>query len=168
MQYFFTSLRSIYWICFSSTICIKILLQPLNGYIILTSCSGKKILIISRGHGCKNLYYYTELTDVSMSSCTYWFSVGLKKRSRDIYHWSSFALIELIRWIVTGLNIKALKWLFYKKLQKIQVDTTIDHLTNRPQFVRLKGCVSERVVSSTGAPQLTVSSFLFSQYTSDF
>ena len=47
-----------------------------------------------------------------------------------------------------------------KKLQKIQVDTpTItwitDYLTNRLPFVRLKGCVSERVVSSTRAPQGT-------------
>jgi len=32
----------------------------------------------------------------------------------------------------------------------------VDYLTNRPQFVRLKGCVSEKVVSSTEAPQTTV------------
>jgi len=45
----------------------------------------------------------------------------------------------------------------------------IDYLTNRTQFLRLKGCVSEKVVSSTGAPQGTVLSlFLFTLYTSDF
>jgi len=60
-----------------------------------------------------------------------------------------------------------------KKLQKIQVDTpTItwitDYLTNRPQFGSLKGSGSEKVVSSTGAPQGTVlSQFLFTLYTSD-
>ena len=46
---------------------------------------------------------------------------------------------------------------------------TIDYLTDRPQYVRLRNCVSEGVVCSTGAPQGTVlSPFLFSLYTSDF
>ena len=46
---------------------------------------------------------------------------------------------------------------------------TINYLTDRPQYVRLRNCVSEGVVCSTGAPQGTVlSPFLFSLYTSDF
>ena len=44
-----------------------------------------------------------------------------------------------------------------------------DYLTERPQFVRLKDCLSETVVCSTGAPQGTVlSPVLFTLYTSDF
>lgn len=54
--------------------------------------------------------------------------------------------------------------------EKLQVNpSTIfwitDYLTNRPQFRQLLGCVSERVVSSTGAPQGTVVS---SSCTPDF
>jgi len=64
--------------------------------------------------------------------------------------------------------------LFCKKLEKIQVDASTitwitDCLTNKAQFVRMKGCVSEKVVSSTAAPQGTVLSlFLFTLHTSDF
>ncbi|XP_041950480.1 uncharacterized protein LOC121711184 [Alosa sapidissima] len=64
--------------------------------------------------------------------------------------------------------------LLREKLQRMQVETSItswivDYLTERPQFVRMGGCVSEKVVSSTGAPQGTVlSPFLFTLYTSDF
>ena len=64
--------------------------------------------------------------------------------------------------------------LLQKKHQKTQVDASTitwitDYLTTRPQFVRLNGCVSEQVVSSTGAPQGSVlSPFLFTLYTSDF
>merc|ERR1712035_43413 len=64
--------------------------------------------------------------------------------------------------------------LLCEKLHKFQVDTSTttwiyDYLTNRPHFVKLKGCVSDMVVSSTGAPQGTVlSPFLFTLYTSDF
>ena len=44
-----------------------------------------------------------------------------------------------------------------------------DYLMGRPQYVRLQDCVSDTVVSSTGAPQETVlSPFLFTLYTSDF
>ncbi|KAI4900460.1 hypothetical protein NFI96_007343, partial [Prochilodus magdalenae] len=44
-----------------------------------------------------------------------------------------------------------------------------DYLTGRPQYVRLKDCTSETVVSSTGAPQgIVLSPFLFTLYTSDF
>ncbi|KAF7641808.1 hypothetical protein LDENG_00271510 [Lucifuga dentata] len=44
-----------------------------------------------------------------------------------------------------------------------------DYLTGRPQYVRLQGCVSDMVVSNTGAPQGTVlAPFLFTLYTSDF
>ena len=46
---------------------------------------------------------------------------------------------------------------------------TIDCLSDRPQYVRLRSCESEVVVCSTGAPQGTVlSPFLFTIYTSDF
>lgn len=61
-----------------------------------------------------------------------------------------------------------------KKLADMQVDTSmiswvIDYLTGRPQFVRLRNCVSQHVVSNIGAPQGTVlSPFLFTLYTSDF
>ena len=45
---------------------------------------------------------------------------------------------------------------------------TTDYLTNRPQYVRLRDCVSDVVVCSMGAPQGTVfSPFLFTLYTSD-
>ena len=44
-----------------------------------------------------------------------------------------------------------------------------DYLTDRPQYVRLQNCVSDRVVSNTGTPQGTVlSPFLFTLFTSDF
>uniref|UniRef100_A0A8C7Z516 Reverse transcriptase domain-containing protein n=1 Tax=Oryzias sinensis TaxID=183150 RepID=A0A8C7Z516_9TELE len=64
--------------------------------------------------------------------------------------------------------------LLREKLEGAGVDRrltawTTDYLTNRPQYVRLHNCVSEVVVSSTGAPQGTVlSPFLFTLYTSDF
>lgn len=60
------------------------------------------------------------------------------------------------------------------KLERAGVDRhlaawTTDYLTNRPQYVRLRDCVSDVVVCSTGAPQGTVlSPFLFTLYTSDF
>ncbi|KAI4888279.1 hypothetical protein NFI96_012150 [Prochilodus magdalenae] len=60
------------------------------------------------------------------------------------------------------------------KLARMQVDPHLvswitDYLSGRPQYVRLKDCTSETVVSSTGAPQGTVlSPFLFTLYTSDF
>ncbi|KAI4881097.1 hypothetical protein NFI96_007135 [Prochilodus magdalenae] len=60
------------------------------------------------------------------------------------------------------------------KLARMQVDPHLvswitDYLTGRPQYVRLKDCTSETVVSSTGAPQGTVlSPFLFTLYTSEF
>ncbi|XP_051778048.1 uncharacterized protein LOC127526518 [Erpetoichthys calabaricus] len=45
----------------------------------------------------------------------------------------------------------------------------VDYLTNRPQYVRLRNCRSDIVVSNTGALQGTVlSPVLFSLYTSDF
>lgn len=44
-----------------------------------------------------------------------------------------------------------------------------DYLTNRPQYVRTLGCVSDRIICSTGAPQGTVlAPFLFTIYTADF
>ncbi|KAI4896058.1 hypothetical protein NFI96_010383 [Prochilodus magdalenae] len=61
-----------------------------------------------------------------------------------------------------------------EKLARMQVVLHLvswitDYLTGRPQYVRLKDCTSETVVSSTGAPQGTVlSPFLFTLYTSDF
>ncbi|KAJ8367963.1 hypothetical protein SKAU_G00079910 [Synaphobranchus kaupii] len=61
-----------------------------------------------------------------------------------------------------------------KKLTAMQVDAPlvswiVDYLTGRPQYVRLQHCVSDRVVSNTGAPQGTVlSPFLFTIYTRDF
>ncbi|TWW63627.1 hypothetical protein D4764_03G0006350 [Takifugu flavidus] len=53
------------------------------------------------------------------------------------------------------------------KLEKIQMDAPLvswikDYLTGRPQFVRLRSCVSDPLMSNTGAPQGTVlSPFLF-------
>ncbi|KAJ0028904.1 hypothetical protein NQD34_003901 [Periophthalmus magnuspinnatus] len=64
--------------------------------------------------------------------------------------------------------------LLAEKLAVMQVDDSlvswiVDYLTGRPQYVRLQGCVSDRVVSNTGAPQGTVlSPFLFTLYTTDF
>ncbi|TWW67247.1 putative RNA-directed DNA polymerase from transposon X-element [Takifugu flavidus] len=44
-----------------------------------------------------------------------------------------------------------------------------DYLTGRPQFVRLRNCVSDPWMSNTGAPQGTMlSPFLFTTYTADF
>lgn len=60
------------------------------------------------------------------------------------------------------------------KLLQMGVDAHLvswigDYLTERPQFVRLKDCLSDTVISSTGAPQGTVlSPVLFTLYTSDF
>ncbi|KAI4892845.1 hypothetical protein NFI96_004933 [Prochilodus magdalenae] len=60
------------------------------------------------------------------------------------------------------------------KLNVMQVEAPlvswiVDYLTGRPQYVRLQHCVSDRVVSNTGAPQGTVlSPFLFTLYTTDF
>ncbi|XP_049926802.1 uncharacterized protein LOC126406528 [Epinephelus moara] len=49
------------------------------------------------------------------------------------------------------------------------VSWIVDYLTGRPQYVRLWHCVSDTVVSNTGAPQGTVlSPFLFTLYTTDF
>ncbi|TWW74400.1 RNA-directed DNA polymerase from mobile element jockey [Takifugu flavidus] len=45
----------------------------------------------------------------------------------------------------------------------------LDYLTQRPQFVRVKGSESDRLLCSTGVPQGTVlSPFLFTLYTADF
>ncbi|TWW67277.1 hypothetical protein D4764_02G0003180 [Takifugu flavidus] len=60
------------------------------------------------------------------------------------------------------------------KLENRQVDAPLvswieDYLTGRPQFVRLRSCVSDPRMSNTGAPQGTVlSPFLFTTYTADF
>lgn len=60
-----------------------------------------------------------------------------------------------------------------EKLSVMQVDQDlvawiIDYLTDRPQYVRLHGCLSDIVVN-TGTPQRTVlSPFLFTLYTSPF
>ena len=64
--------------------------------------------------------------------------------------------------------------LLAEKLSVMQVDHSMvawitDYLTNRPQYVRLQGSVSDVLLSNTGAPQGTVlSPFLFTLYTSDF
>uniref|UniRef100_A0A8C6SN46 Arrestin C-terminal-like domain-containing protein n=1 Tax=Neogobius melanostomus TaxID=47308 RepID=A0A8C6SN46_9GOBI len=64
--------------------------------------------------------------------------------------------------------------LLRRKLEDAGVDGhltawTIDYLTERPQYVRLRSCEFEVVVCSTGSPQGTVlSPFLFTIYTSDF
>ncbi|KAK7896418.1 hypothetical protein WMY93_021743 [Mugilogobius chulae] len=45
----------------------------------------------------------------------------------------------------------------------------LDYLTNRPQFVRARDCVSDLLTCSVGAPQGTVlAPFLFTLYTADF
>ncbi|XP_045927410.1 uncharacterized protein LOC123984521 isoform X2 [Micropterus dolomieu] len=64
--------------------------------------------------------------------------------------------------------------LLREKLTEMRVDPRLvtwitDYLTERPQYVRLKGHTSDTVVSSIGAPQGTVlSPVLFTLYTSDF
>ncbi|KAI3375234.1 hypothetical protein L3Q82_021731, partial [Scortum barcoo] len=64
--------------------------------------------------------------------------------------------------------------LLWDKLQLAGVDhhlTTwiLDYLTHRPQFVRVQGFESDRLLCSTGAPQGTVlAPFLFTLYTADF
>lgn len=62
--------------------------------------------------------------------------------------------------------------LLRRKLKRVDEQLTvwtIDHLNNRPHYVRLHDCVSDVVVCSTGALQGTVlPPFLFSLYTSDF
>lgn len=61
-----------------------------------------------------------------------------------------------------------------EKLTAMQVDAPlvswiVDYLTGRPQYVRLQHCVSDSIISNTGAPQGTVlSPFLFTIYTTDF
>lgn len=46
---------------------------------------------------------------------------------------------------------------------------TLNYLTNRPQFVRTRGGVSDPLTCSVGAPQGTVlAPFLFTLYTADF
>ncbi|KAI3361240.1 hypothetical protein L3Q82_013435 [Scortum barcoo] len=60
------------------------------------------------------------------------------------------------------------------KLQLAGVDLhltfwILDYLTHRPQFVRVQGFESDRLLCSTGAPQGTVlAPFLFTLYTADF
>ncbi|XP_055367950.1 uncharacterized protein LOC129604646 [Betta splendens] len=60
------------------------------------------------------------------------------------------------------------------KLEEAGVDLHLtewimDYLTNRPQFVRARDCVSDTLTCSVGAPQGTVlAPFLFTLYTSDF
>ncbi|KAI4903024.1 hypothetical protein NFI96_010063 [Prochilodus magdalenae] len=60
------------------------------------------------------------------------------------------------------------------KLEHVGVESHLsnwiqDYLTNRPQYVRARDCVSDKVVSSTGAPQGTVlAPFFFTLYTADF
>lgn len=64
--------------------------------------------------------------------------------------------------------------LLSEKLERMDVDAPLiawitNYLTGRPQYVRLHGCVSDRLISNTGAPQGTVlSPFLFTTYTADF
>ena len=61
-----------------------------------------------------------------------------------------------------------------EKVSVMQVDQdqmalTTDYLTDRLHHVRLQGCLSDVVTSSTGIPEGTVlSPFLFTLYTSDF
>ena len=60
------------------------------------------------------------------------------------------------------------------KLQQAGVDHhltgwILDYLTDRPQYVRTRGSVSNTVVCSTGAPQgMVLAPFLFTLYTADF
>ncbi|KAI3372609.1 hypothetical protein L3Q82_023086 [Scortum barcoo] len=54
------------------------------------------------------------------------------------------------------------------EIHKEQADI-LDYLTHRPQFVRVQGFESDRLLCSTGAPQGTVlAPFLFTLYTADF
>ncbi|XP_013889486.1 RNA-directed DNA polymerase from mobile element jockey, partial [Austrofundulus limnaeus] len=57
----------------------------------------------------------------------------------------------------------------YTGLDNHLITWILDYLTERPQYVRTKGCQSDKVVCSTGAPQGTVlAPFLFTLYTADF
>src|SRR4029434_3547482 len=60
---------------------------------------------------------------------------------------SAFNTIQPLRLsdklVQMGVNVHLVSWI-------------TDYLTERPQFVRLKDCVSETVLCSTGAPQGTV------------
>src|SRR4029434_2142808 len=73
---------------------------------------------------------------------------------------SAFNTIQPLRLsdklVQMGVNVHLVSWI-------------TDYLTERPQFVWLKDCISETVLCSTGAPQGTVlSPVLFTLYTSDF
>lgn len=49
------------------------------------------------------------------------------------------------------------------------VSWMVDYLAGRPHYVCLQTCMSDRLISNTGAPQGTVlSPFLFTFYTTDF
>ncbi|KAK7877850.1 hypothetical protein WMY93_031490 [Mugilogobius chulae] len=53
--------------------------------------------------------------------------------------------------------------------QRCVAEWILDYLTNRPQFVRARDCVSDLLTCSVGAPQGTVlAPFLFTLYTADF
>lgn len=60
--------------------------------------------------------------------------------------------------------------LLAERLAVMQVDVhlvswIVYYLTGRPQYVRLQSCVSDTVISNTGAPQGTIlSPFLFTLY----
>ncbi|XP_034031453.1 laminin subunit beta-4 [Thalassophryne amazonica] len=59
-------------------------------------------------------------------------------------------------------------------MRRMEVDASVvqwcvDYLSHRPRFVRLQSCVSDTILSSTGAPQGTVlAPFLYTIYTADF
>ncbi|XP_062844747.1 zinc finger protein 420-like, partial [Trichomycterus rosablanca] len=61
-----------------------------------------------------------------------------------------------------------------EKMENMRVDKTmitwvLDYLSERPQYVQLGTCQSDRLISNIGAPQGTVlSPFLFTLYTTDF
>ncbi|KAI2649597.1 RNA-directed DNA polymerase from mobile element jockey [Labeo rohita] len=79
------------------------------------------------------------------------------------------AVIFLLNRVYTHLDKPASTKLMAMQVDAPLVSWMVDYLTGRPQYVRLQSCMSDRLISNTGAPQGTVlSPFLFTLYTTDF
>ena len=100
---------------------------------------------------------------IPTAQCVSALSIGQGERCCDIHIFDFSSALNTIQ----PLRLR-------DKLLQMGVDAHLvcwitDYLTKRPQFVRLKDCFSDTVVSSTGAPQGTMlAPVLFTLYTSDF